>query len=153
MNLNIVLFNPEIPHNTGAIGRVCVCLDARLHLIQPLGFSLRDKHLQRSGLDYWKNVDLVLHRSWNHFLEAEQPEHMSFVSAKARTSCFEHKFRIGEYIVFGPEADGLPAEFHAKYDGAFLTIPMPGRHARSLNLATAAAIVAYEAFRQIREKG
>jgi len=153
MNLNIVLFNPEIPHNTGAIGRVCVCLGARLHLVQPLGFSLSDRHLRRAGLDYWKDVDLILHRSWDHFLETEHPRHMSFVSAKSRTSYFEHRFHPGEYIVFGPEADGLPQGFHSRYPGAFVTIPMPGPHARSLNLATAAAVVAYEAYRQVRQKG
>lgn len=149
MNLNLVLYTPEIPHNTGAIGRLCVCLDARLHLIQPLGFSLRDTHLQRSGLDYWQHVQVTLHRSWDHFLETEAPKRLSFISTKGRQSYSDHAFAPGEYVVFGSETSGLPPEFYDRYRDTLLTIPMPGRHARSLNLATAVAIVAYEAYRQL----
>ena len=149
MNVSLVLVHPEIPHNTGAIGRVCVALDMRLHLIQPLGFDLRDRHLRRAGLDYWEHLDLTLHRSWEQFLETEQPSALCMVSSKGTRSCYEYHFKPGTHIVLGSESGGFPEPLYTTYAGQLVNIPMPGPHARCLNLATAAAIVAYEAFRQL----
>jgi len=147
--LNIVLVEPEIPHNTGAIGRVCVGLDARLHLIQPLGFSMRDESLRRCGLDYWQHVACTLHRSWDAFLETEKPEHLFLASTRGSRSLYDHKFRPGAYLVFGSEHRGFPSDFYEKYKDLLFSIPMPGKQVRSINLANAVSIVAYEAYRQM----
>ncbi len=151
VDLNIVLLAPEIPQNTGSIGRMCVCIDARLHLIKPMAFSLDETHLRRAGLDYWGNVRLCIHNSWDAFMEQEQPERMMFASTKARTPYYRHCFRLGDYLIFGSETSGLPVAFYTKYADHLYCIPMPGRHARSHNLASAVAIIAYEALRQIGE--
>ena len=148
MNLNIVLFQPEIPHNTGAVGRTCVCLGVRLHLIKPLGFSLRQKDLVRAGLDYWPHLDIKVHDGWEAFVGVERPGRMIFLSTRGKRSVYGHRFATGDYVVFGSESGGLPAEFHERYREALYTIPMPGAQARSLNLANAASVVMYEAYRQ-----
>ncbi len=146
---NIVLHNPDIPHNTGAIGRICVNLNVRLHLIEPLGFKIEEKHIKRCGMDYWQHLDLTIHKSWDDFLAAEAPEKLCFLTTKTEKTYFEHSFSKDEYIVFGSESRGLPADFYPKYADQLLTIPMPGKHARSQNLANSVAITAYEAFRQV----
>jgi tRNA (cytidine/uridine-2'-O-)-methyltransferase len=148
--INIVLVHPEIPHNTGAIGRLCVGLDARLHLIRPLGFQLTDGHLRRAGLDYWEHLDLTVHDQWSDFFKAEQPTSMLFASTRGARSIYEFEYRSDSYLVFGSETSGLPAELYADYSDHLYQIPMPGDHARSINLANAASIVAYEAYRQLR---
>mgnify|MGYP001574163424 CR=1 FL=1 len=150
MPINIVLVEPEIPHNTGAIGRICVGLGARLHLVQPLGFSLSDESVRRCGLDYWEHVDYVLHRCWETFLEAEKPEQLFFASTKGTHDLYEFQFRPGVFIVFGSEHRGFPPEFYDSYKDSLYRIPMPGKNARSINLANAAAIAAYEAYRQMK---
>jgi tRNA (cytidine/uridine-2'-O-)-methyltransferase len=150
MDINIVLLEPEIPHNTGAIGRVCVGLGARLHLIQPLGFSLREEALRRSGLDYWQHVDVVMHTCWNAFLESEKPAHLFFASTKGTRGLYDCRFHPGIYIVFGSEHSGLPADFYETYRDLLFRIPMPGSNARSINLANAVSIAAYEAYRQMQ---
>lgn len=147
--INIVLMEPEIPHNTGAIGRICVGLDARLHLVQPLGFSLREEALRRSGLDYWQHVDMVLHTCWEAFLEAEKPGQLIFTSTKGSKDIYDCPFQPGVYLVFGSEHRGFPAEFYENYKDRLYRIPMPGKNARSINLANAVSIAAYEAYRQI----
>lgn len=150
MNINVVLVAPEIPHNTGAIGRLCVGLDARLHLIRPLGFSLRASHLRRAGLDYWEHIDLHVHSSWEAFLEQAQPERLCFASTRGERSYLDYRFLPGDHLVFGNETSGLPPDFYTRYRDQLFHIPMPGPHARSINLANAAAIVLYEAFRQFQ---
>ena len=150
VDINIVLVEPEIPHNTGAIGRICVGLDARLHLVQPLGFSLREEALRRSGLDYWQHVDVVVHTCWQAFLDAEKPGRMLFASTKGTKDIFDCRFTRGSYLVFGSEHRGFPPEFYDTYKELLFRIPMPGRNARSINLANAVSIAAYEAFRQLR---
>lgn len=147
--INLVLFQPEIPHNTGAIGRTCVCLNAHLHLIRPLGFHLTDKYIKRAGMDYWSFLNLTTHDSWNDFLETEKPERLFLASTKGERTYFEHCFEKDEYVVFGSESRGLPAEFYVDYKDNLITIPMPGEHARSLNLANSVSIIAYEAYRQV----
>ena len=152
MPFNIVLVAPEIPQNTGTIGRLCVCLDARLHLVKPLGFLLDEASVRRAGLDYWQYVDLTVHESWAAFLAAEQPARLWLTSTKGQRTYLEAEFHEGDYLVFGQETAGLPPEFHARYSEQMITIPMPGRHARSLNLANAVAIVVYEGYRQLHAR-
>ncbi|MCX7591954.1 MAG: tRNA (cytidine(34)-2'-O)-methyltransferase [Kiritimatiellae bacterium] len=149
MDIHIVLVEPEIPQNTGAVGRICVALQARLHLVRPLGFSLTDRFLKRSGLDYWKYLDLRIHDSWDCFVQTEAPEQMLFTSARAGRSIYEFNFRPDVYLVFGGESHGLPDRLRREYPESFYAVPMPGRHARSLNLANTVAVVAYEAWRQM----
>jgi tRNA (cytidine/uridine-2'-O-)-methyltransferase len=149
MKIHIVLVYPEIPHNTGAIGRLCVGLDAELHLIRPLGFSLDEAALKRSGLDYWEHVDVTVHKNWESFLKTEKPEQMLFASTRGKHDIYEIVMSDGIYLVFGNETSGLPDDIYETYEDQLVQIPMPGKHARSINLANAASIAAYEAYRQI----
>lgn len=148
---NIVLYHPEIPHNAGAAGRLAVATGAALHLICPLGFSLDEKHLRRVGLDYWQYVDLHLWDSLEQ-LENAAPSGSRFwyLSTKATHSIWEPSLPLhtGDYLVFGPESKGLPETWLAAHPDTALRIPMPGEHARSLNLSTAVAIMLYEAMRR-----
>jgi tRNA (cytidine/uridine-2'-O-)-methyltransferase len=153
MNIHIVLLAPEIPQNTGTIGRLCVCLDARLHLIKPLGFQIDEATVRRAGLDYWQYVDLAVHDSWDAFLATERPARMHFPSTKGARVYYEVDYQPGDYLVFGRETTGLPPAFYAQYADQLCTIPMPGRHARSLNLANAVSVVVYEAYRQWAVRG
>lgn len=146
--LHLVLVQPEIPHNTGAIGRLCVGLDCGLHLIRPLGFQLADRHLQRAGMDYWPQVRMTLHDTWQAFLERVDPPQLILLSTHGQQSLYDCRFVPGAALVFGNESRGLPAELRAQYRERLFKIPMPGEHARSINLANAAAIAAYEAYRQ-----
>ncbi|MBN2450740.1 MAG: tRNA (cytidine(34)-2'-O)-methyltransferase [Lentisphaeria bacterium] len=150
--LSVVLVAPEIPQNTGTIGRLCVCTDARLHLIRPLGFSLDESRIRRAGLDYWQYVDCHVHETWEEFLGAPGtvPGRLVFCSTKAARSLYSVRFRDDDTLVFGNESSGLPPWFQARHGEDFAAIPMPGRHARSHNLANAVAIVVYEALRQLR---
>jgi len=147
--LHIVLIEPLIPHNTGAIGRLCVGLDARLHLIEPLGFSLDEKAVRRSGLDYWPNLDYQVYPNWNTFLSINQPPQMHFLSTRGEKNLFDVTFTPPCWLAFGNESRGLPAHFYQEYACDLYKIPQPGEHARSINLANAAAITMYEAYRQI----
>lgn len=139
---NIVLHHPEIPHNTGAAGRLAVSTGATLHLIKPLGFSLEEKHLRRCGLDYWKHVQLKL---WDSLEEltaaAEKDAQFWYLSTKATRSIWDEEapLRPGDYLVFGAESKGLPREWIDAHPDTALRIPMPGAEARSLNLSTAIA--------------
>jgi tRNA (cytidine/uridine-2'-O-)-methyltransferase len=146
--LNIVLLRPEIPQNTGSIGRLCVNLGARLHLIKPLGFSLDERYLRRAGMDYWKHVDLAVHEDWHAFVETEKPEKLVFASTKGSKEYYNAQFANNTHIVFGNESSGLPTGFYERYKDDLVIIPMPGEEFRSLNLANAVSILAYEAFRQ-----
>lgn len=148
---HIVLYHPEIPHNAGAAGRLAVATDTRLHLIRPLGFSLDEKHLRRTGLDYWPHVDLHLWDSLDDLQAAAAPgARFWYLSTKASHSLWEPSLPLsdGDYFVFGPESKGLPESFLMQHRDCALRIPMPGRHSRSLNLSTAVAIVLYEAMRR-----
>lgn len=146
---NIVLVAPEIPQNTGAIGRLCVCTDAALHLIKPLGFSLDEAHRRRAGLDYWPHLNWRLYENWDDFLTRNaSPENLIFCSTKTSRNLYECTLRPGDWLVFGNEGHGLPGDFYEKYTDKLFTIPMPGQHARSHNLANAVAIALYEGLRQ-----
>lgn len=147
--LHIVLVKPEIPHNTGAIGRVCVGLDCALHLVRPLGFHLSDQYLQRAGLDYWAHLRLAVHDSWDDFLKAVKPPRLFFLSTRGERSLYACDFQPDDALVFGNEGSGLPQEFYLRHGERLFKIPMPGEHARSINLANAVPIAAYEAYRQL----
>lgn len=148
---HIVLYHPEIPHNTGAAGRLAVATNARLHLIKPLGFSLDEKHVRRTGLDYWQHVDLHLWDSLEQLEAAAEPgARFWYLSTKASHSIWAEDAPIkdGDYFVFGPESKGLPERWINAHPDTSLIIPMPGTHARSLNLSTSVAIVLYEGLRR-----
>ncbi|NNC89709.1 MAG: tRNA (cytidine(34)-2'-O)-methyltransferase [Akkermansiaceae bacterium] len=152
--MNLVLLHPEIPHNTGAAGRLALATGSTLHLVHPLGFSLEDKHLRRAGLDYWKDVDL---RQWES-LEALQAAaggeaRFWFLSTKGGPAHWDVRYRADDYLVMGPETRGLPRSLLDSHPGQVLRIPMMRGGTRSLNLATAAAVVLYEAMRQIDPPG
>ena len=147
---NIVLVAPEIPQNTGSIGRLCVCTDCRLHLIRPLGFSLDESHLRRAGMDYWRYLDLSVYEDWEDFLERNHPERMFFCSTKTERSLYSQSLRVGDWLVFGNEGHGLPPHFYVRYRDNLWTLPMPGEHCRSLNLANSVSIAVYEGLRQVK---
>ncbi len=150
--LHLVLIRPEIPHNTGAIGRLCVGLDCALHLIRPLGFRLSEEAIRRAGLDYWPHLRLTVHDSWDAYLETARPARLFFASTRGERSLYDCAFAPGDHLAFGNEGHGLPEPFYERYADRLFRIPMPGPHARSINLANAAAIAAYEAYRQIGDQ-
>ena len=151
--LHIALFEPEIPPNTGNIARLCAATGTRLHLIGRLGFRLDDKSLQRAGLDYWDAVDLVRHVTFEEFEETLRPPLATgglwVVETPGEMQYTQARFRDGDCLLFGSESKGLPAGIRAKCTSRVLGIPMPTGKVRSLNLATAAGIVLYEALRQV----
>jgi len=143
--LNIVLYEPEIPQNTGNIARLCACTGASLYLVWKLGFSLSDKYTKRAGLDYWESVDLHKIDSMDELLEANKCANFYYLTTKTDKLYTDIKFQDGDFIVFGPETRGLPEKYVK--DSHALTIPMKEVQ-RSLNLSNSVAIVAYEAIRQ-----
>ncbi|RYD22238.1 MAG: tRNA (cytidine(34)-2'-O)-methyltransferase [Verrucomicrobiaceae bacterium] len=146
---HIVLVEPEIPHNAGAAGRLALATDSTLHLVEPLGFSLEDKYVRRTGLDYWQDVRLNVWKNFEELKATADPEaRFWFLSTKASKSPWQAEFRPGDYLVFGRETKGLPEEVVAAAGDHGLRIPMAPGGTRSLNLSTAIAIVLYEAVRQ-----
>ena len=144
--LNIVLYEPEIPQNTGNIARLCACTGASLYLVGKLGFSLADKYTKRAGLDYWDSVDLHKINSMEELFKQFPDGKFYYLTTKTKKKYTDIDFKEGDFIVFGPETRGLPEEY-VKKDTA-LTIPMREGQ-RSLNLSNSVAIVAYEVIRQI----
>jgi tRNA (cytidine/uridine-2'-O-)-methyltransferase len=147
---NIVLVHPDIPGNTGSVGRTCVALNLRLILVKPYGFNLDEKSVRRAGLDYWKYVNLTEYQDFSEFINQENPQEMSFFSKGATQSYFDHQFKKNCYLIFGSETKGLPSEIFENYASSFLSLPMYSDKIRSLNLANCATAVAYEALRQIK---
>jgi tRNA (cytidine/uridine-2'-O-)-methyltransferase len=147
---HIVLVEPEIPHNAGAAGRLALATGSTLHLVEPLGFSLDDKHVRRTGLDYWQDVDLRVWKSFGELLDASVGDGAGFwfLSTKAAATPWQAAFKPGDYLVFGRETKGLPEEIVRTAGDRALRIPMAPGGTRSLNLSTAVAIVLYEAVRQ-----
>ena len=147
---NVVLVEPEIPPNTGNVGRLCLATGSNLHLVEPFGFRLDDKQLKRAGLDYWNEVQV---KTWRDFgqLQAAQPTgaRYFYLTTKSSRPYFEEKFKPGDFLVFGRETKGLPEPLLAANERSCLTIPM--QTTRSLNLATAVGIVLFEAVRQQQE--
>ena len=144
---NVVLVEPEIPPNTGNIGRLCLATGSTLHLVKPLGFSLDNRELRRAGLDYWEEVPLQLWDSFDALRQAQSPvTRYFFLTTKSKRSYYEVKFQKDDFLVFGRETKGLSEDLLAANIDNCVTIPMYGT--RSLNLATAVAIVLFEAVRQ-----
>ncbi len=150
--LHIILFQPDIPQNTGNVGRLCAVTRSRLHLIHPLGFTITDRHLKRSGMDYWKSLDVHHHESWEAFLaDDDRPRRIWLFTTAARQSFWEVAFADGDGLLFGKETAGCPQWLHDwAGDERRLTIPRFNPELRSLNLATSVGIATYEALRQLR---
>ena len=147
--INIVLFEPEIPSNTGNIARTCVLTDSSLHLIKPLGFSLSDKYLKRAGLDYWDLLDLHVYDNFEDFLSKNPDANVFILSTKADKKLSDMKVPDNSFLLFGRETAGLPEEIHKKYKDTRFRIPMRNHEkCRSLNLANSVNIALYEALRQ-----
>ena len=147
----IVLVAPEIPGNTGSIGRTAVALDLELILIKPLAFDISEKAVRRAGLDYWKFVNLKVYENWDEFITNEKPDpkNMFLFSRFAAKPLFEAKIEKNCYLVFGSETKGLPKIIKDEFVDQLVTLPMYSEHIRSLNLSNAATAAAYEALRQI----
>ncbi|MEO5716443.1 MAG: tRNA (cytidine(34)-2'-O)-methyltransferase [Luteolibacter sp.] len=146
---HIVLIEPEIPHNAGAAGRLALATGSTLHLVEPLGFSLEDKYVRRTGLDYWQDVKLRVWKSFDDLRATAGPDaRFWFLSTKATRSPWQAEFKAGDYLVFGRETRGLPEDLITAAGENALRIPMAPGGTRSLNLSTAVAIVLYEAARQ-----
>ena len=148
--LQVVLVEPEIPPNTGAIARLCAATNTTLHLVEPLGFRLDDRALKRAGMDYWQEVTWRAWPDWKALRAAHPEARFHFLTTKASRSYTKVEFRPDDFLVFGRETKGLPESLLRENEAACCTIPMPNGNARSLNLATAAAIVLFEALRQVR---
>ena len=145
--LNIVLYEPEIPANTGNIGRTCVATGTSLHLIEPLGFSLSEKALKRAGMDYWKDLDVHTYVNWEDFCEKNPGVKIYYATTKARHVYSEVDYESDCYIMFGKESAGIPEEILKENPDTCVRIPMIGE-TRSLNLSNSVAIVLYDALRQ-----
>jgi tRNA (cytidine/uridine-2'-O-)-methyltransferase len=147
--MHVVLFQPEIPPNTGSIARLCAATLSPLHLIEPLGFKIDDKHLKRAGLDYWEYVDLRVHKSWDEFLATVATGRLRYFSKRAVKSYIRAHYQENDHLVFGPETRGLPQELLDANSEHSYRIPMAGTGVRSLNLSNAVSIVLYEGLRQL----
>lgn len=147
MNLNIVLVEPEIPQNTGSISRTCAVTGAKLHLVKPLGFTVEDKHLKRSGLDYWDKLDIEYHESLSDFLSKYGNENLFFSTTKAVNTYADVNYPNNSFFLFGKESAGLPEELLKENKNKCIRIPMRNT-LRSLNLSNSVSIIVYEALRQ-----
>jgi len=147
LNFNIVLYQPEIPQNTGNIARTCVLTDCKLHLIKPLGFELDEKHLKRAGLDYWQYLQLEVHESYESFIQKYGNEKIYLASTHGEYHYDEVNFKVGDFIMFGKESSGVPEVVHNNSEN--IKVPMINSSTRSLNLSNTVAIIAYEGLRQI----
>jgi tRNA (cytidine/uridine-2'-O-)-methyltransferase len=148
MSFNLVLVNPQIPNNTGAIGRLCVNAGASLHLIKPIGFDIDEKAVRRAGLDYWDKLDLHVWENIEEFFQMNEiGSNAHFATTKTDRPYFETDFKDGDFIFFGSETAGIPEDILNKYKERNITIPMT-KDGRSLNLAISTGIVLYDAIRQ-----
>jgi tRNA (cytidine/uridine-2'-O-)-methyltransferase len=149
-DLSIVLVTPEIPTNTGSIGRLCLATNITLHLVDPLGFDISDSRVKRAGLDYWKHLHVIRHKNFEVFLNSlPSGAPTVFFSTKAKKPLFENAFKKGSYLIFGCETKGLGEELIEKFSENTFHIPQYDDRVRSLNLANSASIVVYEAIRQL----
>lgn len=146
-DLNIVLYEPEIPANTGNIGRTCVATGTRLHLIEPLGFRLDEKSIRRAGMDYWKDLDVTTYVNWKEFCGKNPGAKLYYATTKGRKVYSDAAYEPDCYLVFGRESAGIPEEILKENPDTCIRIPMLGE-TRSLNLSNSVAIVLYEALRQ-----
>ena len=145
---NVVLVHPEIPSNTGNIGRTCVGLRSSLHLVEPLGFEINNKQLKRAGLDYWPYLKYKIYSQWEDVKKQFSGKRVFYLSTKGKTSIYEGRFKKGDWFVFGSESKGLGSLLLDLKKEEVLTIPVPGS-IRSLNLANAVSITVFEAYRQV----
>ena len=145
--MNIVLFEPEIPANTGNIGRTCVATNTRLHLIEPLGFRINEKARKRAGLDYWDKLEVIVYCNFEDFLERNPGARIYMATTKAQKVYTEASYEPDCYLMFGKESAGIPEDLLVKYQETCVRIPMWG-DIRSLNLSNAVSVVLYEALRQ-----
>jgi tRNA (cytidine/uridine-2'-O-)-methyltransferase len=152
--LNIILHEPEIPNNTGNIGRTCIATGCALHLIRPLGFDTSEKACRRAGLDYWPRLQPTEHDHWPAYLATARPaaERLWIFTTKTARPLWDADFRPGDHLLFGKEGSGLPATFLSEYPDRLVTLPMIPDE-RSLNLATAVCAAIYEALRQMTDRG
>jgi tRNA (cytidine/uridine-2'-O-)-methyltransferase len=148
-----VLFQPEIPQNTGNIARTCVLTNSKLHLIKPLGFSLDEKHLKRAGLDYWKYLDIEIHEDYESFIKKYEGSNFYYSTTKTNHNYSEVNYKSGDFIIFGRESSGLPEYVRKNIGENGIRVPMIETSTRSLNLSNTVAIVAYEALRQLQFPG
>lgn len=149
MALNIVLVEPEIPHNTGNIARTCALTNTVLHLVRPLGFSVDDKHLKRAGLDYWPLVKIYYYDSFDELAEKYPNSRFYYSTTKAKKSYTDFSYRDEDFFVFGKETKGLPQDLIDRNIDSAIRIPMRGDLGRSLNLANSVNIILFEALRQL----
>ncbi len=148
--IHIILFQPEIPQNTGNVGRMCALTKSRLHLIHPLGFKITDRNLRRAGMDYWFSLDVHEHPDWKAFRASPAaPRRLWLLTTKAALGFWDARFEDGDGLVFGNEGAGAPDWLHEELGERRVTIPHANPDLRSLNLSTAAGVAAYEALRQI----
>ncbi len=149
-DLNVVLIEPEIPQNTGSIGRLCLAVGATLHLVEPMSFQITDKAVKRAGLDYWEHVKVVMHKNLDAFFESlPQDASLAVIEEKAGNTLYDHQFKSGTYLVFGRETSGVPDWVMNRYAAETFRIPMYDARIRSLNLSNAVSIAVYEAIRQL----
>lgn len=150
MSFNIVLIEPEIPTNTGNIGRLSLASGSHLHLVKPLGFELDDKRVKRAGLDYWKHISLHIYESADEFFETHKDKSMAFFSSHGTQNHWSIDYQDDMFLIFGKESVGLSAEITEANAERLYKIPIDTTHVRSLNLANAVSIVVYEGLRQVR---
>lgn len=150
--MNVVLFEPEIPQNTGNIGRTCVATGTRLHLIGPMGFKIDEKSVKRAGMDYWKDLDVTEYDGWEDFIEKNPKAKIYYGTTKAKKRYTDVTYEEDCYIMFGKESAGIPEEILVENPDTCIRIPM-NPDIRSLNLSNSVAIVLYEALRQHNFKG
>jgi tRNA (cytidine/uridine-2'-O-)-methyltransferase len=149
MSFNIVLYQPEIPQNTGNIGRTCVLTNSKLHMIRPFGFEITDKQLKRAGMDYWKHLRVQYYDSFEEFYIVNKSHKIYLSTTKAKNIYSDVKFTTDDYIMFGRESSGVPDYIRELLHDTSIKVPMIETSDRSLNLSNTAAIVVYEALRQI----
>ncbi|MBC8769283.1 tRNA (cytidine(34)-2'-O)-methyltransferase [Arenibacter sp. BSSL-BM3] len=150
MGLNIVLIEPEIPMNTGNIGRLSLGSGSNLHLVKPFGFELSDKRLKRAGLDYWKNISLFIYESVDDFYSKNKGKHFAYFSSHGTQEYWDIDYKDDMFLIFGKESTGLPENIVAENSNLVYNIPIYSTHIRSLNLANAVSIVVYEGIRNLK---
>ncbi len=150
MPLNIVLIEPEIPTNTGNIGRLSLASGSNLHLVKPLGFDIDDKRVKRAGLDYWQHISLHIYESVDDFFNIHQDKKMAFLSSHGTKDYLSIDYKEDMFLIFGKESVGLPASITDKYKQDLFKIAIHSQHIRSLNLANAVSVVVYEGLRQLQ---
>lgn len=153
MGFHIVLYQPEIPYNTGNIARTCAATNTKLHIIKPMGFTTDDRMLKRAGCDYWHNVDITYYDSMEECLEAYSGHRFFFVETQGKLNYTEAEYQDGDFFVFGKETTGIPKSILEQHQETWIKIPMSIEHVRSLNLSNTAAILVYEALRQTNFPG